>query len=146
MAYSYYQGRFFPRNPSKYRGNIKEIIYRSGWEKKLMQHFDMNPNVLEWSSEELAIPYFVPEDNKIHRYFPDFIAKVKQKDGKERVYMYEVKPEKQTKPPKMSKNNPKFIEESFKYYINELKWKAASAYCEQRGWTFALLTENDLGV
>lgn len=141
---TYYQGRYYPKNPKKYKGDTSKIIYRSGWEKKLMIHFDLNPHVLEWSSEEIIIPYFVPEDNQIHRYFPDFVATIKQKDGKIRTYMYEVKPEKQTKPPR--KNSKYYIEESFQYYINGLKWKAASTFCADKGWTFALLTERDLGV
>ena len=41
-----------------------------------MVYFDRNENVIEWSSEEIAIPYVSPWDNKIHRYYPDFLVKV----------------------------------------------------------------------
>jgi hypothetical protein len=143
----FHQGQYFPKNVKKYKGNLKNIYYRSGWELKMMQHFDFNPNILEWSSEELGIPYYVPEDNSVHRYFPDFIVKLKKRDGSIHTYMYEVKPKKQTAPPKKpNRNSKKYIQESFQYYINDLKWKAATNYCKQLGWTFALLTEDDIGM
>ena len=94
-----YSGRFIPKNPKKYNGDYNNIIYRSSWEARVMKYLDENPNVIWWSSEELIIPYKNPVDQKIHRYFPDFVVKTKKKDGKVMTYVLEVKPEKQTKKP-----------------------------------------------
>ena len=52
-----YKGLFKPKNPSKYKGNINEIVYRSSWEKKMMIYCDTTKSVVEWGSEELVIPY-----------------------------------------------------------------------------------------
>ena len=74
----YYKGKFNPERPNKYKGNVRNIIYRSGWERRFMIYCDRNENVVEWGSEEIAIPYQSPLDGKIHRYYPDFYVKVKQ--------------------------------------------------------------------
>lgn len=141
----YKQGYFKPINPSKYRGDPTNIIYRSGWEKLVMISLDKNPNVLEWGSEELVIPYISPIDGKIHRYYPDFLVKVLGKDGNIRHQVLEIKPLSETKPPKKRKK----ITESYVYAVqtwgkNEAKWKAAQEYCLKRGWTFRIVTEEDL--
>ena len=52
-----YKGRFVPEDPKKYNGNSRNIIYRSMWERQCMVSFDRNENILEWASEEIAIPY-----------------------------------------------------------------------------------------
>ena len=72
MAYGYKQGFFTPRFPKKYIGDPTNIVYRSGWEKRVMQTLDENSNVLRWASEEIVIPYISPIDNRPHRYFVDF--------------------------------------------------------------------------
>ena len=61
-----------------------------------MVYCDKNQNILEWASEEIAIPYRSPIDNRVHRYFPDFYMKVKETNGKIKNYVIEVKPAKQT--------------------------------------------------
>ena len=90
MAYS---GKFQPRNPKKYKGNPSNIVYRSSWEARCMSYFDKNENVIWWSSEEIIVPYRSPVDGKVHRYYPDFIIKVRQKDGGIKTIMIEIKPE-----------------------------------------------------
>lgn len=102
---AYLKGRFKPRNPNKYRGDPTNIIYRSGWELKVMMSFDHDPSVLEWSSEETIIPYMSPRDGAYHRYFPDF--KVRLKEG---IFLVEVKPLKDLSPSK-SKNKQKYLRE-----------------------------------
>ena len=72
-----YKGRFQPSNIEKYRGDHRNIIYRSLWERKFMVYCDRNENILEWGSEEIVIPYRSPLDGRIHRYFPDFYIKVR---------------------------------------------------------------------
>jgi hypothetical protein len=76
----YYQGRFKPKNPKKYMGDPTNIIYRSGWEFKLMRYLDVHPDVIEWGSEELIVPYRSPIDGRMHRYFPDFLVKQINRD------------------------------------------------------------------
>ena len=93
---------FKPSHPRKYKGDITNIICRSTWEKKFCHYCDLNENVLEWGSEEFFIPYLAP-DGKTRRYFTDFIIKVKENNGKVKTYVIEVKPFKQTKPPRKRK-------------------------------------------
>jgi hypothetical protein len=142
-----YSGKFSPRNPQKYRGNSANIIYRSTWECRVMNWLDTTESVIEWSSEELIIPYKSPVDNRWHRYFPDFYVKVKQKDDTIKVLILEIKPAKQTKPPEKKKRVTKqYIQEVVTWGINEAKWKAATEYCLDRGWQFKVLTEHDLSI
>lgn len=142
-----YKGSFKPNNPQKYKGNPTNITYRSRWELILMQKFDAHPDVLEWSSEEIIIPYISPIDNRMHRYFPDFYIKRKGIDGKIDCMLIEVKPFNQTKPPTiLKKPTRRYITEVQQYGINTSKWKYAEAYCADRGWKFVIITEKDLDL
>jgi hypothetical protein len=141
-----YKGKFTPQNPKKYNGNPDNIIYRSSWELRCMKWFDDNPNIIWWSSEELAIPYYSPVDQRMHRYFPDFIIKVKRKDDTIMTYVVEVKPEAQTKKPTQKRKTKQFIKESITYVVNQMKWKAADEFCHAHGWQFKIVTEKDLGI
>ena len=139
---NYKQGKYFPRLPSKYKGNPRNIIYRSSWERKFMLWCDQTPSVQEWGSEEIAVPYISPADGKRHRYYPDFYVKV---NGKK--YMVEVKPARQTKEPKTQKRHTKrYISEVVTWSINKAKWKAATEFCKDYGWEFMLITEKELKV
>ena len=138
----YVQGKFKPANPKKYVGKVDEICYRSGWEFSYMMKLDHDPDVISWSSEELSIPYKSPVDKRMHRYFPDFI--VRRKDRK--VYIIEIKPAVQTRVPKQSKNRKKMLNESATYAINQAKWKAAEEFCHRNGFIFQILTEKELKI
>jgi hypothetical protein len=146
-----YRGIFQPKNIKKYRGNFQNIVYRSSWELKLMLHLDSHPDVIEWSSEEIIIPYRSPVDGKIHRYFPDFYVKKRGPSGKIESLIIEVKPKIQTGPPavqetKKKKPTRKYITEVATWAVNEAKWKAAKEYCDDRQWKFMLMTEKELGI
>ena len=142
-----YQGRFIPKNPKKYIGDPENIIYRSSWECKVMNWLDRNDDILSWASEELIVPYKSPVDGQLHRYFPDFLVKIKTRDGQTKTMMLEVKPKKQTQPPEPRKRVTKqFIEEVKTWGVNQAKWKAANEYCLDRGWEFKILTEDHLGL
>ena len=144
MAYS---GLFKPKNPQKYIGNPNNIVYRSSWECKVMTWLDNNHDIISWASEELIIPYKSPVDNRWHRYFPDFVVKVRTKDGKLKTMILEIKPKKQTLPPEPRKRVTKqYINEVATYGVNQSKWKAATEYCADRGWEFRVLTEEHLGI
>ena len=112
-----------------------------------MVHLDTNPSVIEWSNEEIVIPYLSPVDNRWHRYFPDFFVRVKNKQGITEAMILEVKPLSQSKPPvKKTKITRRYITEVMTWGINEAKWKAAVNYCKDRSWTFKVITEEDLGI
>lgn len=140
-----YKGKFSPRNPQKYLGDYKNIIYRSTWECRVMAWLDKRPDVIAWSSEEMCIPYLSPVDGKMHRYFPDFIVKVKQEStGQVVTLMIEVKPDKQSRPPqKKSRITKQYIQEVVTWGVNQAKWKAAIEYCKDRKWEFMVMTSTD---
>lgn len=139
----YYQGKFTPRNPKKYKGNPTTIWYRSSWELKAMLYFDKNPGILEWSSEELAIPYKSPIDGRIHRYFPDFKVKTSQGD----TILIEIKPKAQVNKPKQRKRKTKkFLMEIVEWEKNKAKWASAQEYATDHKWKFLILTEKELGI
>ena len=142
-----YQGIFRPKNPKKYIGDSNNIVYRSSWECRVMNWFDQNEDIISWASEELIVPYKSPIDNRFHRYFPDFIVKVKTRDGTMKTLMIEVKPKKQTVPPEPKKRVTKqYVTEVTTYGVNQAKWKAAHEYCLDRGWEFKIMTEEHLGL
>jgi len=142
-----YKGKYKPSFPEKYKGDPTNIIYRSLWERKFMRYCDLNQTILEWGSEEIALPYRSPVDGRVHRYFPDFYIKVKESTGSIKKYLIEIKPKKQTIPPTKPKRQTKgYLYEAFEYAKNQAKWAAAKDYCKDRLWEFKVLTEDDLGV
>ena len=112
-----YKGKYRVKNYKKYKGDPTSVVFRSLWEKKFMDYCDKNPNVVEWSSEEIVIPYKDPVQKKVRRYFPDFYMKVLEPNGKTQSYLVEVKPKKQTELPKkplQRKNQKAYISEVMK--------------------------------
>ena len=142
-----YKGKYYPSFPRKYKGDPTNIIYRSLWERKFMVYCDKNTKILEWGSEEIALPYISPHDSRVHRYFPDFYIKVQENTGKIKRYLIEVKPLKQTVKPKKPKRQTKgYIREAFEYARNQAKWKAAKEYCADRMWEVKVITEKELDI
>jgi len=111
-----------------------------------MKYLDENKKVIWWASEEMFVPYVSPVDRKVHRYFPDFIVRLENIQGKENTLMIEVKPEKQTKMPTQKRKTQRFIQEAATYAINQEKWRAADLFCKEHGWQFKLITEKELGL
>jgi len=112
-----------------------------------MRYFDENPNVLKWSSEEVIVPYKSPIDGRYHRYFPDFLIRVKNKQGQLETIMIEVKPYKETREPKPQKRLTKnYLAEVKTWGINKNKWEAAIEFCKDRKWKFMIITEKELGI
>ena len=112
-----------------------------------MSWLDKNQDVISWASEELIIPYISPVDGKRHRYFPDFVVKVRTKENKLRTLMIEVKPKRQTQEPVKKKRVTKqYLQEVSTYNINQAKWHAATEFCLDRGWEFKIFTEDHLGL
>ena len=145
----YQKGRFIPRNPEKYVGDLKNIIYRSSWERIVMVEFDRNPNILLWGSEPFPIEYFSQVDGRTRRYFPDFIVKYRNRKGEIVSELIEVKPFKETQPPKKTggKNSKaRFINETLTYQKNQDKWAAAEEFARKNNLKFRVMTEYDIGV
>ena len=141
---NYKKGIYKPRNRSKYKG-CKLPTYRSSWELRFFEWCDNNPNVIEWTSESTAIPYISPLDGKVHRYFVD--NNVKIKEGNKIVnYIIEIKPKKQLKKPKSSRNKKKstFVYELVEYTKNLAKWEAAKSFASKKGIKFQIITEDHL--
>ena len=142
-----YKGKYKPSYPKKYKGDPTNIVYRSLWERKFMVYCDKNERILEWGSEELALPYRSPLDNRIHRYFPDFYIKVRESTGQIKKYIIEIKPKKQCIEPKVQKKKTRgYIYEVREYVKNQAKWEAAKEFCADRQWEFKVLTEDELGI
>lgn len=142
-----YKGKFQPKNPKKYKGDPDNIIWRSTWELRAFKFMDERPEVIEWQSEEVIVPYFDPSTGKYRRYFPDIVARIRSPDGTTKTVMMEIKPLKETKEPKVqSKKTRKYIKEVTTWATNQAKWKSAEEYCKDRGWSFSLITEKQLGI
>lgn len=143
-----YRGRYKPKNPSKYDGDPTNIIYRSLLERRFMVYCDTNSSILNWSSEEIVVPYVSPIDKRWHRYFVDFWIQYRDSNGNLRASLIEVKPLAQTKEPKRLESGKKptrrFLNEVMTWGVNQAKWKAATDYCQDRKWEFRILTEKDL--
>lgn len=106
-----------------------------------MKYFDTSPNILSWSSEETIIPYLYEVDKSWHRYFIDF--KIQWKDKS--TTLIEVKPNKETQPPKkINTRGKRYINEALTYVKNVNKWKAAEQFAKDRGWKFEIWTEVEL--
>lgn len=106
-----------------------ECKYRSGWEKKYMDHLDVNPDVLTWSYEKLVIEYVSNQrTKKIRKYYPDF--QIEYKDG--RKVVVEIKPSRKLQQATVIK-----------------KIRAAKEWCTLNDHDYKILTEielRDLGV
>ena len=83
-----------------------------------MVYCDNNPNIIEWGSEEIIIPYRSPVDRKVHRYFPDFYIKYRTSNGEVKREIIEVKPKSQCFPPKRTKTSHK-IQTKSSYLYNQ---------------------------
>lgn len=137
---AYYQGRFSPKNTSKYKGDPTNIIARSSWEYRVFQWCDENPQVVEWASEEVVIPYVCATDKMFHRYFIDLY--IKFNNGEK--YIVEIKPYVQTQEPRPRRVTKSYIEEVYQYGKNFSKWSAAKKFAENNGYKFQIWTENEL--
>ena len=136
-----HKGRYPLKNPSKYQGDPKNVIYRSGWERAMMTWLDLNPDVLKWQSEEFHILYQDSATKEVHRYFPDF--KITFTNGN--TVILEIKPKKEVLPPKkLGKSKGRYLQEVLTYSKNQSKWLYANAYAKKHGWVFLVWTEETL--
>jgi hypothetical protein len=141
----YIQGIYNPINREKYIGNTNPS-YRSLLERKFFYYFDNNPNVTAWASESIVVPYYNDVDKKVHKYYVDLVAAIKDNNGNVQKYLIEIKPHTQTQAPIPSdkKKSSTVLYENLMYHQNQCKWKAASEYATKKGMKFIVLTEKFL--
>jgi hypothetical protein len=140
------QGIFNPKNQQKYVGREKPV-YRSGWELKFFRWCDDNPNVVEWASEAVIIPYLNPVTNKVQRYYTDGVIALQEVNGVIKKYVVEIKPSSQVTPPKPGKKkHATVMYEAARFVQNQAKWEAARKWCAKKGYSFWILTEKELGL
>jgi len=135
-----YSGRYKVKNRKKYKGDPDKVVFRSMWERHCFQWCDESSEVKYWSSEEVVIPYFYDVDKKYHRYFMDL--KITFTNGK--TILVEIKPEKETLPPKRPDKSKRYINEAMTYVKNMNKWEAASKFAKDNNWGFQIWTEKTL--
>ena len=133
------QGFYTPKNAQKYIGK-RTPRYRSGWELTFMTFCDTNSNVLYWASESMVIPYQHPFTGKPTNYIPDFFVVYENKFGKKIAEVVEIKPKKQS----LIESKVANAKDRMVVAINHAKWRAANAYCKAQGFTFRVITEDDL--
>jgi hypothetical protein len=136
----YSQDEFIPKNTHKLVGNSRPF-YRSSWELTVMTLLDQHPNVINWASESISIPYKSPLDGRIHQYIPDFLIVYVDKNGNKRAELVEVKPSKEA-----IAENARSKRDKAALLLNTAKWAAAMTYCKKNGLNFRILTENDLYI
>lgn len=125
MKRSHFKGKFTPKNPEKYSGNVNQIIYRSSWERLFMVYCDKKPEIWNWSSEEIKIAYIHDEKNRT--YYPDFWVDMIDKNGNRVEKLIEIKPH---------------YQRTMK--VNKAKWLAAEEYCRDNDMEFLVMTEKEL--
>lgn len=133
------QGIFEVRNPEKYLGNGKPR-FRSGWEMTFMMFCDNNNSVIKWASESIRIPYRHPFTGKVTTYIPDFFIVYQNKYGKTIAEVVEIKPKKQS----LIESKVATARDKMIVAINHAKWTAANAYCKAQGFSFRVITEDQL--
>jgi len=135
-----YKGKYKVKYPTKYMGDHTNVVYRSLWERNVFRWLEERSDVHAWCSEEVVVPYVCETDKKVHRYFIDvyFITTSGQK------YLVEIKPAKETKPPKGGRRTKRYLSEALTYVKNQSKWKAAQEFARDNGATFQIWTEDTL--
>lgn len=130
------KGLYRPENPEKYMGDPNKIRFLSAWERNFMVFCDTNPDVIQWSSEEIKIPYYHPFKKRVAMYIPDFIIKYRNKAGEVKTEVVEIKPAKESMlKPKMTNYDKVCL------VLNTAKWQAARLLCDKHGIVFRILTE-----
>ena len=135
-----YKGKYTIKNTKKYLGDPTKVIYRSLWERQAFKWCESNPRVKKWNSEEIVVPYKCKTDNKLHRYYVDLLVELDNKD----IILVEIKPKRETTPPKGKRITKRYIKEVTTYIKNTSKWEAATQYANHKGWKFQIWTEDTL--
>lgn len=152
MAWIHHQ-KDFNKGRKKYDPVFKEKyltrnfpVIRSSWEFKVCKWLDTNESVISWASEPFGIKYYDPWTKKRRQYFPDFFARIRDRDNNIINWIIEVKPTKDTLPPKRGRGKKlsRLQEQKKRYVQNNAKWAAAKRVAEKNGWKFQVLTEKEI--
>lgn len=138
MSKKYLQGEFSPVHADKYVGTYP-IVYRSSWELTVCRMCDNHPNIVQWASESMKIPYRNPITGKYTVYIPDFLVVFEDRKGNIRKEVWEIKPKQQT-----FMEHAKRPREKLALAINAMKWKAAQIFCKENGMVFRVITEDEI--
>jgi type III restriction enzyme len=74
------------------KSHVSHVVTDSGWEHKIAYELDKNPDVVAYVKNDhldFTIPY--EWEHEVHSYYPDFIIRLKMKDGSEINVILEVK-------------------------------------------------------
>lgn len=132
-----YSGLYKVKKPGKYIGDPKAVRYLSSWEKTAFIWCEKNEKVKKWGSEVVIIDYICGTDKRMHKYHVDLF--IEWDDGSKSLI--EIKPERETQPPKGRKKTKKYITEALTYVKNTSKWRTAKAFAEKQGWKWEIWTE-----
>ena len=133
----YKQGYIDPSSCKKLFEGLRgePIIYRSSYEKIFIEWLEKNPRVEGWGSECFGIPYYNLMTGEAHTYYPDYLVKMKSGE----TLVIEIKPKDQTIRPKTQRGRV------WKEWVKNMsKWTAAKKFCQDRGLTFKILTEQTI--
>ena len=138
---------YVPVHYEKYAGK-PPIICRSSWESAFCRWCDYSQAIVRWASEDIVVKYQDPitpiKNGKPYWriYYPDYTIETEKGE----IYLIEVKPLKQTKPPTRTSNKSQktMLTEAKTWKVNQAKWRAAEIYCKRRGWKFKIITEKEL--
>lgn len=161
----YHGGNYIPKYKDKVLklNNQGGIYYRSSWEKKIITWLDNKPEIVQWGSECLRIPYQMTHVNegtmkiKEHSYYPDFFYQIKLSNGSIKSVVAEVKPKadyndaimfsegKFDIPQNITLKKLQSLEYRFKMgQKNYEKWQTMIKWCDLKGYDFIIITEDTL--
>lgn len=100
---------------------------------------DRHPNVIQWASESIKIPYFNPVLQRWANYIPDFLIVTSDATGTQKAELIEIKPLKEA-----VLEHAKSKKDKLAYAVNEAKWTAAIDWCNRHKLSFRVLTEDQL--
>ena len=138
-------GVYRPHNVAKF-GEYK-CIYRSSYELQFLKWADAHPKIIDVKYEKVIIPYICKTDGKMHKYYVDCKITMREANSN-KTYLIEIKPFRQTLPPKPSKRKKKstILTENFNWLKNESKWDAAKQYCKKYDYRWCVLTEKGIYI
>jgi hypothetical protein len=138
MSRSWAQGIYEVQNPDKYVGK-RRPRYRSGWEMSFMKFCDTNPNVIQWASESIQIPYRNPVTGRLTHYVPDFLITYRDRNNTLKAELIEIKPRGQATIQEGQRPRDRAV-----VAVNMAKWDAATKWCRKQGISFRVITEDHM--
>lgn len=138
MSRNWAQGIYEVLNPNKYVGK-RRPRYRSGWEMSFMRFCDTNPNVIQWASEAIQIPYRNPVTGKLTHYVPDFLITYRDRNNTLKAELIEIKPRGQATITEGQRPRDRAV-----VAVNMAKWDAATKWCRKQGISFRVITEDHM--